>query len=105
MVGRRISVCIFAVVLILTGVARVKTYDAPIQQGNGFIPAPARRSDEGLGPFRSMMIRGVMIVDGTGAPPYGPMNVFVEGNRIARITSAGTASLPLRQGGPPPAGV
>jgi imidazolonepropionase-like amidohydrolase len=35
-----------------------------------------------------MMIRGVMIVDGTGAPPYGPMNVFVENNRITRIASA-----------------
>ena len=75
----------------------------PMQAG-GFIPAPARRAGEGLGPFRSMMIRGVMIVDGTGAPPYGPMNVFIEGNRIARITSAGTAGLPI-PATPPPAGV
>ena len=77
---------------------------AQAQQG-GFIAASARRADEGLGPFRSMMIRGVMIVDGTGAPPYGPMNVFVENNRITRIASAGTAGLPLRQGGAAPAGV
>ena len=77
---------------------------AQTQQG-GFIAASARRADEGLGPFRSMMIRGVMIVDGTGAPPYGPMNVFVENNRITRIASAGTAGLPLRQGGAAPAGV
>ena len=74
---------------------------AAAPQGGGFLPASARRADEGLGPFRSMMIRGVMIIDGTGAPPYGPMNVFVENNRITRIASAGTAGLPIRQGGAP----
>jgi imidazolonepropionase-like amidohydrolase len=42
-----------------------------------------------------------MIIDGTGAPPYGPMNIVIEGNRIARITGAGTPGVPQRQGGPP----
>ena len=69
--------------------------------GGGFVAAPARRTGEGLGPFKSLLIRGVMVVDGTGAPPYGPMNVFVENNRILRVTSAGTPGLPARQGGPP----
>jgi imidazolonepropionase-like amidohydrolase len=67
----------------------------------GFTLAPNRRADEGAGPFKSMVIRGVMLIDGTGAPPTGPVNVFVEGNRIARITSAGTPGVPGRQGGPP----
>ena len=71
-------------------------------QGGGFIAAPARRAGEGLGPFKTLLIRGVMVIDGTGAPPYGPMNVTVENNRILRITSAGTPGLPARQGGPPP---
>ena len=71
------------------------------QGGGGFVPAPARRAGEGLGPFKSMMIRGVMLIDGTGAPPTGPVNVFVEGNRISRITSAGTPGVPGRQGGAP----
>ena len=44
-----------------------------------------------------------MVIDGTGAPPFGPMNVVVENNRIARITSAGTPGVPL-PAGPPPAG-
>src|SRR5262245_27380069 len=69
--------------------------------GGAFVAAPARRAGEGLGPFKSLLIRGVMVIDGTGAPPYGPMNVFVENNRILRITSAGTPGLPTRQGGPP----
>jgi len=72
-----------------------------VQLTDGYLPAPARRAGEGLGPFRSLLIRGVMIIDGTGAPPYGPMNVLVENNRIARISSAGTPGLPARQGGAP----
>jgi imidazolonepropionase-like amidohydrolase len=71
----------------------------------GLIPAPDRRQGEGAGPFRSMMIRGVMIVDGTGAPPYGPMNVFIENNRIARITGAGTPGVQGGRQGGTPAGV
>ncbi len=66
-------------------------------------PASARRAGEGLGPFKTLLIRGVMVIDGTGAPPYGPMNILVEGNRIARITGAGTPGLPGRQGGAAPA--
>ena len=53
----------------------------------GLVPASARRSDEGLGPFKTLVIRGVMVIDGTGAPPYGPMNVVVAGNRILRFTA------------------
>jgi len=117
MTARRFAALIAAVALSLAGGARVSSWTnlaagdqatgsnpaigaVPLQAG-GFIPAPARRPGEGLGPFRSMMIRGVMIIDGTGAPPYGPMNVFVEGNRIARITSAGTAGLPIPATAPP----
>jgi imidazolonepropionase-like amidohydrolase len=68
----------------------------------GIVPASARRPGEGQGPFASMVITNVMIIDGTGAPPYGPMNVWVENNRIARIQGAGTPGVPRRQGGAPP---
>ena len=71
--------------------------------GGGFIAAPARRAGEGLGPFKTLIIRNVMVIDGTGAPPIGPMNVVVEGNRILRIQSAGTPGVPQRQGGAAPA--
>src|SRR5262245_19813373 len=71
-------------------------------QSGGFVAAPGRRTGEGLGPFKTLLIRGVMVIDGTGAPPYGPMNVTIEGNRILRVTSAGTPGLPGRQGGTPP---
>jgi len=68
----------------------------------GMVPAPQRRQGEGQGPFASMVITNVMVIDGTGGPPFGPMNVWVENNRIARIQSAGTPGVPQRQGGAPP---
>src|SRR5262245_7828262 len=66
----------------------------PTQEGLN--PAPPRRADEGKGPFKTLVIRGVMLIDGTGAPPAGPVDVVVSGNRIASIRSAGTPGLPLR---------
>jgi hypothetical protein len=61
----------------------------------GITPAPDRGPGEGAGPFKRMVIRGVTVIDGTGAPPAGPMDVVIEGNRIAAIRSAGTPGLPL----------
>jgi imidazolonepropionase-like amidohydrolase len=72
---------------------------APQGRGNAFVPAPSRRPGEGLGPFPRLVIRNVMVIDGTGAPPYGPMNIVVSNNRIQAIQSAGTPGLPQRQGG------
>jgi imidazolonepropionase-like amidohydrolase len=72
-------------------------------QQTGMIPSPDRRPGEGVGPFKTLAIRGVTVIDGTGAPPAGPMDVIVEGNRIARIVSAGTPGLPLTPKRPPQA--
>ena len=48
-------------------------------------PAPDRRPDEGQGPFETLVIRGGMLIDGTGGPPRGPVNIVVRGNRIASV--------------------
>ena len=61
--------------------------------------APARRSDEGRGPFKTLVMRGAILIDGTGAPPVGPVDIVVEQNRIAAVRSAGTPGLPLRPSG------
>ena len=53
-------------------------------------PAPSRREGEGEGPFERLIIRGVTMINGTGAPPIGPVDVVVEGNRIAEIETVGT---------------
>jgi imidazolonepropionase-like amidohydrolase len=62
-------------------------------------PAPAR--SEGRGPFPKLVIRGVTLIDGTGSPPYGPVDIVIENNRIADILVAGTPGLKLKTGRPP----
>jgi imidazolonepropionase-like amidohydrolase len=59
-------------------------------------PAPNRGPDEGRGPFKILVIRGAMLIDGTGAPPQGPVDIVIENNRIKAIRSAGTPGLPLK---------
>ena len=73
-------------------------------QQDKLVPAPDRRPGEGAGPFPTLTIRNVMLIDGTGAPPAGPMDVVIEGNRIARITSAGTPGVPRTGPAPAPSG-
>jgi imidazolonepropionase-like amidohydrolase len=59
-------------------------------------PAPNRGPDEGRGPFKTLVIRGAVLIDGTGAPPRGPVDIVIENNRIKEIRSAGTPGLPLK---------
>jgi hypothetical protein len=44
---------------------------------------------EGEGPYTQLIIRGVTLIDGTGAPPVGPVDIVVKGNRIAKIAVVG----------------
>ncbi len=44
---------------------------------------------EGEGPYPQLIIRGVMLIDGTGAPPVGPVDIVVKQNRIVNIVSIG----------------
>ena len=43
----------------------------------------------GEGPFERLILRDVIIINGEGAPPVGPMDVLIEENRIAEIRSLG----------------
>jgi imidazolonepropionase-like amidohydrolase len=58
-------------------------------------PAPDRPAGEGDGPFERLIIRGATLIDGTGGPPRGPVDIVVEGNRIARIVTVGAPRLPI----------
>jgi hypothetical protein len=52
---------------------------------NGW-PMPAEKlAGESEGPFERLIIEGGMLVDGTGAPPMGPVTIVVERDRITRI--------------------
>jgi hypothetical protein len=59
-------------------------------------PAPPRRADEGAGPFARLVIRGATLIDGTGAPPIGPVDIVVEQGHVAEIQSVGYPGLPAR---------
>jgi imidazolonepropionase-like amidohydrolase len=61
----------------------------------GVTPAPDRGPGDGEGPFERLIIRGVTVIDGTGAPPIGPMDIVIEGNRIVEIQDVGTPGLPI----------
>lgn len=53
------------------------------------IAAPDRRADEGSGPYESLLIKGGILIDGTGAPPIGPTDILVKKNRIESIGNVG----------------
>jgi hypothetical protein len=50
-------------------------------------PAPAR--DRGVGPFNRLVLRGATIIDGTGAPPWGPVDIVIENNIIKALVPVG----------------
>jgi hypothetical protein len=58
-------------------------------------PTPARRADEGIGPFAKLVIRGVNVIEGNGGPMYGPVDIVIENNRITDVRIAGTPGKPL----------
>ncbi|MDT8437844.1 MAG: amidohydrolase family protein [Wenzhouxiangellaceae bacterium] len=61
-------------------------------------PAPERV--RGDGPYEQLILRGVTVIDGTGAPPIGPVDVVIENHRIAdivRLGSPGTEIDPERR--------
>ncbi len=49
-------------------------------------PATARPSGEGTGPFKRLIIKDVMLVDGLGSPPRGPISIVIEQHRIKRLS-------------------
>lgn len=50
---------------------------------------------EGEGPWTQLIIRGVTLINGTGAPPIGPMDIVIENNRIVRVASVGNPGMPI----------
>lgn len=50
---------------------------------------------EGEGPFDQLIIRSVTLINGTGSPPIGPVDIVIEGNRISRISTVGYPGVPI----------
>src|SRR5690606_7224942 len=58
--------------------------------------------DEGEGPYERLILRGVNLIDGTGAPTRGPVDIVIENDRIAAIRVVGAPSLEIDPEGRPP---
>lgn len=55
--------------------------------------APPR--NDGEGPWPQLIIRGVTLINSTGAPAMGPVDIVVEGNRIAKIQIVGSPGMKI----------
>lgn len=81
-----LNICLFSLLIAAT----TSSQSAPELN-----PAPDRNESEGEGPFERLIIRGVNVIDGTGAPPRGPMDIVIEGNKIAQIVNVGVPHIPI----------
>ena len=85
---------VVSLVLVLPAAAQ-RPENADEEEKPRMIPAPDRGPDEGQGPFERLIIRGATLIDGTGAPPIGPVDIVIENNRIAAVESVGYPGLPI----------
>ena len=84
----RLGLAAFSLLTLAGGVAA---------QSGGMEETNARRADEGDGPHQRLILRGATIIDGTGAPPQGPVDIVIEGDRIAEIRSVGFPGVEIRE--------
>lgn len=79
-----------------TNVGGQRPAPRPVNWPTTVDPAPDRRAGEGEGPYERLVIRGVTVIDGTGGPARGPMDIVIERNRIVEMRDVGTPGLPIR---------
>jgi len=70
---------------------------APLVVLSQMIGAPDRKPAEGEGPYDQLIIRGVILIDGTGGPPTGPVDIIVEKNKIVDIVSVGVPKIEINE--------
>lgn len=55
------------------------------------------QSTSGDGPYSQLIIRGVTLINGNGAPPRGPIDIVVENNIIKDIRVVGYPNVPINE--------
>ena len=70
-------------------------------QEGGMEVTTLRGTAEGDGPHERLILRGATYVDGAGSPPLGPVDIVIEGDRIAEIRSVGFPMAPIDESGRP----
>ena len=59
------------------------------------VSAPSRLQSEGQGPYKRLILRGVTVISGLGAPARGHMDIVIENDRIAALVSVGNPGVPI----------
>jgi len=59
------------------------------------------QSAKGDGPYNQLIIRGVMLINGNGAPPLGPIDIVVRNNTIEDIKVVGFPGVPIEKSNRP----
>ncbi|HET7745689.1 MAG TPA: amidohydrolase family protein [Vicinamibacteria bacterium] len=83
--GRAVPLVLAGLVAAAPGAAQDEPKSIP--------PAPARA--EGEGPWPRLILRGATMIDGTGAPPMGPVDIVVKAGRIEAIKTVGFPGVPI----------
>lgn len=65
---------------------------------------PDRAAGEGVGHFDRLVLRGAFLIDGSGAPAQGPVDIVVTRDRISEIKVVGVPGNPIRAEGRPETG-
>ena len=81
--GKKVIILLFLFIYIHLNI-NAQIADAPIVQ-------------EGRGPFKRLILRGLTLINSTGAPPYGPVDIVIEGNRIAEIKMVGYPGVAIEE--------
>ena len=55
---------------------------------------PALSQEWADGPYERLVIRNAILIDGSGAPPQGPMDIAIENDRITQIRNIGAPGIP-----------
>jgi hypothetical protein len=56
---------------------------------------------DGEGPFPMMIIRGATLINGTGAPPVGPVDIVIKQNKITNIVTVGFPGVTINESNRP----
>ena len=80
---------LFGLLVFLTGhlFANKALFDA--------VPDGIPERSYGEGHYDQLIIRGAYLIDGTGAPATGPVDIVVEKDRIVKVVNVGTPGIPI----------
>lgn len=58
-------------------------------------PKAPPRGEQGDGPYQRLILRGVNLINGEGAPMQGPVDIVIENDRIKNVVSVGNPGVPI----------